>query len=198
MRNICVLIACIAVLELFTLSGCKSQQSLTPEQKESIGVGRVKKERDECQQMALNVKGETLRAWGEGVSAKESFATNLAELDARAKIARQLEITMETLIKSFNTQYSKDGILDEAGRALELQEGYVNKILTGTVPVCSNTWVLPNGNNQVYVCMELTGEKVQEIVKNLSKETKLDIDFAEHNFRKAMEEARERFNQTQQ
>jgi len=198
MRTLYVLIACIAILGSVTLSGCKSKQILTPAQKEAVGEGRIKKERDECQQLALNAKGETLRAWGEGVSSKESFATNLAELDARTKIARQLEITMEALIKNFNTQHSKDGVLDESGKAVELQEGYVNKMLTGTVPICSNAYVLPNGNNQVYVCVEMAEEKVQELVKQLSKETKMDIDFAEHNFRKEMEEARERFNQSQQ
>ena len=197
MRKIYVLIACIAILGSFTLFGCKSKQQLTPAQKEAIGEGRVKKERDECQQLALNAKGEVLRAWGEGVSSKESFATNLAELDARTKIARQLVIVVEALIRNFNDQYSKDGVLDESGKAQELQDGYVNKILTGTVPICSNAYVMPNGNIQVYVCVELAGEKTQEIVKQLAKETKLNIDFAERNFRKEMEEARERFNQSQ-
>ena len=197
MRKIYLFFACIAIVGSFTLSGCKAKQQLTPAQKETIGEGRIKKDRDQCQQLAFEAKGETIRAWGEGVSAKESFATNLAELDARTKIARQLEIAIEGLIRNFNTQHSKDGVLDEAGKALDLQEGYVNKILTGTVPICSNAYVLPNGNNQVYVCVELAEKKVQEIVKKLSEETKLDIDFAAHNFRKEMEEARERFNKSQ-
>ena len=162
-----------------------------------MGVDRAKKERDECQKMAFNFKGDVLRAWGQGESSKESFAANLAELDARTKIARQLEITMESLIKSFNTQHSQGGVLDESGKAVELQEGYVNKVLPGTIPICSNTYVLPNGTNQVYVCVELSKEKVEEVVKKLSEAIKLDIDFAEHNFRKEMEEARERFNQSQ-
>ena len=196
MRKVYILVACIAILGSFTFSGCKSKK-LTPAQNEAVGEGRVKKDRDECQQLALNAKGETLRAWGEGLSSKESFATNLAELDARTKIARQLEIAIEGLIRDFNTQHSNGGVLDEAGKAQELQQGYVNRLIIGTVPICSNAYVMRNGNIQVYVCVELSGDKVQEIVRKLSKETKLDIDFAERNFLKQMEEARERFNQSQ-
>ena len=198
MRKIFNLIACIAILGLFTFSSCKTKQTLTPAQKEVMETSRVKKERDECQQLALNAKGETLRAWGEGVSSKESFANNMAELDARTKIARQLETGINALVRSFNMQHSKDGVLDEAGKAQELQEGYVGRVLTGTIPICSNAYVLPNGNIQTYVCVELSGEKVQEMVKKLSKETKLNIDFSERNFLKEMEKEREKFNRSQQ
>ncbi len=179
------------------MTACKSKQ-MTVAQQAQQNVGRIKKERDECQEMALKAPDGTIRAWGEGVSMKESFANNLAELDARTKIARQLEMAMESLISSFNEQYAKDGVLDESGKANELQQGYVSKILTGTVPVCSNVYILPDGKNQVYVCIELSAENVQNIVKRLSAETKLDIDFAEHNYRKEMEKAREQFNREQE
>jgi hypothetical protein len=168
---------------------------LTAEQKTATGQGRVKKERDECQQKALDAQGAVLRAWGEGISAKESFANNQAELDARTKIARQLESAMESMISNFNEQHSKDGTLDEVGKATELQQGYVNKVLTGTRPICSNAYVLPDGKTQVYVCIELSEESVLSAVKKLSAETKVQIDFAEHNYRQEMEKAREQFRQ---
>ena len=179
------------------MTACKSKQLTTAQQAQQNTV-RIKKERDECQEMALKAPDGAIRAWGEGVSMKESFANNLAELDARTKIARQLEMAMESLISSYNEQYTKEGTLDEAGKANELQQGYVSKILTGTIPVCSNVYILPDGKNQVYVCIELSADHVQNVVKKLSAETKLDIDFAEHNYRKEMEKAREQFNRQQE
>jgi hypothetical protein len=170
---------------------------LTVEQKAATGQGLVKKELDECQKLANQASGSTVRAWGEGVSAKESFATNQAELDARTKIARQLEITMEGMISNYNEKYDKGEVLDESGKAQELQQGYVNKVLTGTRVVCSNTYITPDGKNKVYVCVELSEEMAQAAVKKLSAETKLQIDFAEHNYRQEMEKAREQYNKTQ-
>jgi hypothetical protein len=184
---------------LGAVTACKSKkQVLTPAQREATNTGRVKLEQDECQKLAFQGKSDVLRAWGEFISRdSESFANDQAELAARTKIARQVEMSMESMISNYNEQYSKSGARDASGKAQQLQQGYVNRVLTGSVPICSNTYVLPTGEFQAYVCVELSADKVQAVVKQLSAEAKLDIDFAEHNYRQEMEKAREQFNQSQ-
>jgi hypothetical protein len=193
-----IAVTAMSVAVVLTSCGGKKQVASTPEQKAAMGTGNVKKPKDECQTLAFERNITSWRAWGEGVSAKESFATNIAELDARTKIAWQLETQINGLIRSFNQQHSTDSALDESGKATELQEGYVGKLLTNTRVICSNVYITTDGKNQVYVCIELDEKAVTAIVKKVSDDKKLEIDFAEHQFLEEMKKAKEDFRQSQQ
>ncbi|MDR1985260.1 MAG: hypothetical protein LBQ28_10650 [Prevotellaceae bacterium] len=187
------LVAIVASL-LFTACG-SSKKAKTPEQKSAMNRGVIM-EKEECEQLALKeVKG--WRESGNGVSDKESFARNIAELNAKARLARQLQEQINTLIRSFNEQHEAGGVREQSGKSTEIEEGYADQLLSNVKPICSNTYVKEDGSYNVYVCVEMGEESLSRIHKKLSDDKKLSIDFAEDQFKKQMEKAKEEYRNRQ-
>jgi hypothetical protein len=137
------------------------------------------------------------RASGNGVSAKESFARSIAELDAKTRLARQLEEQINGLIRTFNQQHESGAGAASAtslvGKNTEIQEGYVDKLLSNVRTICNNSYVKENGDFNVYVCVEMSEQGLTAIHKKLTEDQKLSIDFAEDQFKKDMAKAKEDF-----
>ncbi|GHT11267.1 hypothetical protein AGMMS4956_04010 [Bacteroidia bacterium] len=161
-------------------------------QQKSAGNRGAKLEKEECQQLAME-KTQGWRDFGNGTSTKESFAQNLAVLDAKSRLARQLEEQINALIRGFGQQHEAEGASDRVSKASEIQEGYVDKLLTGVKTICSNTYVKEDGTYNVYVCVEMSEQSMTAIHKKLSDDKKLSIDFAEDQFKKEMEKAKEEY-----
>ena len=65
--------------------------------------------REECEELAMDITAANPRAAGNGVSANEMLATNMAMLDARSNLAQQLEVFVNGMIETFNQQYASNG-----------------------------------------------------------------------------------------
>jgi hypothetical protein len=184
--------ALVAIIAGVMVTACGSSRvAKSPEQKSAMSRG-VKQEKEECQELAMQ-KSESWRASGNGVSPKESFAQSIAELTAKVRLARQLEEQINSFIKTFNAQYDANRTQDLAGKSTEIAEGYVDKLLTNVKVICSNTYVKEDGSYNVFVCVEMGAEGLSRIYKKLSEDKKVSIDFAEHQFKKEMEKAKEEF-----
>jgi hypothetical protein len=183
-------IAAIAAAGLMAAScGASKQAAYTTPQKAASNRG-VKLEKEECEALAMeSVKG--WRDFGNGVSAEESFARNIAELDARSRLANQLQAQVNTLIRSFGQQHKAGGASDLVGKSTEIQESYADQLLTGVKVICANTYVREDGSYNIYVCVEMSEQSTAAIYKKLTADQKLSIDFSEHQFRQEMEKAKE-------
>jgi hypothetical protein len=188
---------------LFTACG-STKTARTPEQKTAMNKG-VKSEKEECEQLALQ-ESKNWRASGNGVSPQESFARSIAELDAKARLARQLEEQIHSLIRSFSQQHTvyekgDDGRMktktETVSKSTGINEGYADQLLSNVKTICSNTYVKDDGSYNVYVCVEMGEETLSRIHKKLTDDQKLSIDFAEYQFKQEMEKAKEDYRNRQ-
>jgi hypothetical protein len=191
--SVIVLTSCVSSKKVS--SGYIADQTKPNTEAQASAVNRgLKMQKEECEELALeNVSN--LRESGNGVSSKESFATNLALLDARSKLAQQLEVLVNGLIRKFNQQHDKGKNNALVGKASEVQQGYFNQLLTNTRPICKNTYVKEDGSYNVYVCVEMNEQQQKAMYKKLSDDEKIQIDFAEHQFLKELSAAKEEYRQ---
>jgi hypothetical protein len=188
MKKNYVKFALVAMVAGCTLVGCGSSKPVTQGQKAAFNRG-AKLEKEECEDLAMK-DSKSWRASGNGVSAKEAFAKSMAELNAKARLARQLEEQINSLVRTFNQQHEADGASSLASKSSQIDEGYANKLLSNVKTICSNTYVKENGDFNVYVCVEMGEENLTAIHKKLTADQKLSIDFAEHQFKQDMEKAK--------
>ena len=167
----------------------------TAAQKESANRG-LKIEKEECEEMAMQ-GGSAIRDAGNAISDREAFATNLALLDARSKLARQLEALVTGAIRNFNQQHEADKDLSSVAKATGLQQEYWEQFLTNTRQICKNTYVKEDGRYNVYVCVEMDQNQQRAMYKKLSEEKKLHIDFQEHLFLQELDKMKKEYQQKQ-
>ena len=175
---------------LFTACG-SSNKAKTPAQKVAADRG-VKLDKEECEELAMK-SSKTWRATGNGTSPKETFARDIAELNAKARLARSLEEQINTLIRTFNQQHEAGNTQDFAGKSTGIEQGYADQLLTNVKIICSNSYVKQDGTYNVYVCVEMSNEELPAIHKKLSADKKLSIDFGEHQFMQEMEKMKEEY-----
>lgn len=173
-----------------------NQATPTTKPQEQAANRGLKIAKEECEEKALE-QVNTLRESGNGISDKEAFATNLALLDARAKLAQQLEVLVNGLIRNFNQQHEADGDFTSVAKAGQLQQAYFEQFLTNTSPICKNTYVKDDGKYNVYVCVELGNDDKKTMYKKLSDDKKLQVDFQEHQFLQELDKAKEDYRKKQ-
>jgi hypothetical protein len=184
------ILAATAVFAGVMMTGCGSS-------KQVVDTDRGKKQaKEECQQLALE-KTKGWRDFGNGVSPKESFAISLATLDARSRLAAQIQTQVEGLINGFNEQHAAD-VIDLVGKEGQMQKGYFDELLAGSKVICQNTYTKKDGTYNVYVCVEMSEASSAAIYKKLSDDKKLSIDFSEQQFKQELEKAREDYRSRNQ
>lgn len=179
------------------MAGYAANQSSprTVEQQQAANRG-LKLQKEECEELALE-QVSFLREAGNGLSDRESFAVNLALLDARAKLAQQLEVLVSGMIRNFNQQHEADQGFASVAKAGQFQEGYFEQFLSNTRAICKNTYVKEDGKYNVYVCVEMGEQQVRAMHKKLSDDQKIAVDFAEHQFLQELEKAKEEYRKKQ-
>ncbi|MDR2727573.1 MAG: hypothetical protein LBB56_00450 [Chitinispirillales bacterium] len=168
-----------------------TQVAPTTKAQASAATRGVKLEKEECEEKGL--EQGTVREFGIGTADDEAFAVNIALLDARSKMAQQLEVLVSGAITNYNDKYRKGDASSSANKAEMRQEGYFERFLNNTRPICKNTYVKENGDYNVYVTIELDDGIMSQIHKQVSKDAEMDIDFKEHVFKEEMKEMRQKF-----
>jgi hypothetical protein len=185
----------VALSILAQACGPKQVQPKTAAQAQAIDRG-IKMDKEECELMAL-AAGANLRDSGSAISDRESFASNLALLDARSKLAQQLEVLVNGLIRNFNQQHEFGQESASVAKASQIQQGYFEQFLSNTREICKNTYARQDGRYNVYVCVEMNPEQQSAMYKKLSGDKMLHIDFQENQFMKELEKAKEEYRQKQ-
>jgi hypothetical protein len=205
MKQSVIFFAVTAIFMGFLMTGCRGSKSSgyaveqkkpsTVEQTQSANRG-LKLKKEECEELAL-VSTANIRETGNGVSDKEVFAQNLALLDARSKLAQQLEVMVNGLIRNFNQQHEAEKGFASLAKAGQVQQAYFEQFLINTRAICKNTYVKEDGKYNVYVCIEMGDQEKRAMYKKLSDDKKIAIDFAEKQFLDELNKAKEDFRQQQ-
>jgi len=193
----------------------------------------VKRQKEECEAMALQAATNP-RASGSGISTSESVAFNTAKLQARNELAAQVATEIVSLMQHKVEQYQLTAGAgttfnvnkeDYSGRVegntnsprtisginqkdeIEIRQ-LVSQTLTNTRPICQNTYDLPNGSIQVYVCLEMGLTEQRKAYKDLKEnglleadidgDGKNDVDFNEKEFLLELAKVREEYNAKKQ
>ncbi len=190
MRKIYFVFALAAMVGSVTVTSCRTKKTV----EQGVAMDRGKKQsKEECEELALKDVKE-LRASGNGVSPKESMAKNIALAEARRNLSAMITTAVEGYIEIYNGQHEAQKEIELTGQVKDMINNYTNNLLNGTVPICSNTYVKTDGDFNVYVCIEISSEKIMpSISKKISEETKQNIEFDAFLFKKEMEKAREEY-----
>lgn len=148
----------------------------------------VKLETEECEELAFDITAENPREFGNGLSAKESFATNIALLDARSKMAQRIQTYVSGLIVSGESQTGESGsytnIVGQTQRA-DWQE-YVNN----TRVIKKNTYVKEDGQYNVYVCIEMPKEQILTMYNKISEDKIISSEISAQMFLEGLKMSR--------
>ena len=189
----------------------------------------IKRETEACEALALQA-GVNPRAAGNGISSSAAIALNLAKLQARNELAAQVAAEIVGVMLHHVEQYTQTagagtdfnvnrgdywGRVASAGNSPNTISGILQKdemgimqcvsqTLTNTRPICQNTYDLPDGSIQVYVCIEMELQTQRKAYEELKKEGILtsdingdgqnDIDLSEKEFLIELAKAREAYN----
>jgi len=197
----------IVIIGIMVMAGgCKSSQNdgyngsqkkpTTEAQRQAANRG-VKLQKEECEEMAV-AQSANLRDAGNGISDREAFATNLALLDARSKLAQQLEVLVNGLTRNFNQQHELGTTeLTSVAKAGQIQQAYFEQFLTNTRQICKNTYVKEDGKYNVYVCVEMDVNAQKAMHKKLTDDKMLQVDYQEYQFMQDLQKAKEDYRQKQ-
>lgn len=137
-----------------------------------------------AEEYALKEPGK--RAAGKGVSARESMAQQLAEMNARRQFSDALSAAILSACKEFGlqfTQYAGDdeegmNIADEGSKATTLVKSISENVIKNTTVVKKNKFFKKkNRRYTIYVCLEYNGsvaEMAEEATKSLKQKVSGD------------------------
>lgn len=156
------------------------------------GIG-LKIEREECEEMAMDITATTPREYGSAVSSNEAMATNLALLDARSKLAQQLVAMVEGGTSSYMEQAGTNAKEIFKNTQKMEQEGYFDSLLRNTRSIKKNTYLKEDGTYHVYICIEMNPGWDQSICNKLHEDEIMSIEVDEAMYRERLKEARDEF-----
>lgn len=180
---------CLMTSDVVAQSRKEKKQS-----KKATNKGRgTKLIREECEEMAMDITCPNPRAAGNGKSSNESFATNMALLDARSNLAQQLTVMLNGMSKNFTQETSNgENTSIEMSQGV-LQKAYFEKILTNTRPICKNAYLLDDGRFNVYICIEMDPNLTKSLYEQLRKDEIIKVELSEEKFKEEMAEARKMY-----
>ncbi|MCL2682633.1 MAG: hypothetical protein FWE63_03990 [Bacteroidales bacterium] len=187
-------LAVIAMALIVTTGACKSSKKAT--ETTYTGARGIAIQTEECIKMALNPPAGVFRGSGNAIADREQFAVNQATMEARASLARQLEVLIEGLIQRFDQEHDAGNASSSVGKGTGITREYVQQFVTNSRPICQNTYD-KDGKFNVYVAVEMSEEQTRNIYKKLREDQKISIDFQEHQFLKELERAKEEYNSRQ-
>lgn len=141
--------------------------------------------------MALQQQSPATRAWGNGQHFKLATAGNIAEAQARAKFARAISAAVKTGTKENAAgmeKYAGNGeegvsVADQGARINDLVSSIAEGIVKNAVVIKTTTYMQPNKQYNVFVCLEYQGgvEKMAADVTNKVKQQISDKDMKKMN-----------------
>lgn len=147
----------VALILLCPLTADAQRRERRARQKAQIEGRGIRIEREECEELAMDITQPNMRAAGNAVSQNESMATSMALNNARAELAAQLEIYVNGCLRTFDQQYASENGMNYDGKSSRVQFSYFAQILKNVRPIKKNTY-MKEGRYNVYVCIEMSPE----------------------------------------
>lgn len=138
------------------------------------------------------------RAYGNGQHFKESSARNIAELQARAMLARKIETAVLSATEDLGVSLEKYAADDQSGRTVtdqsaegnDLAMSIAQQVIRNTHTIKTSRYMKPNNQYNIFVCMEYMGdenelsEQIEEALKDqISESDRAKIEKRHNDFR---------------
>uniref|UniRef100_UPI0040573689 hypothetical protein n=1 Tax=Alistipes sp. TaxID=1872444 RepID=UPI0040573689 len=186
----------VALILLTPLTADAQRRERRARQKAQIEGRGIRIEREECEELAMDITQPNMRAAGNAVSQNESMATSMALNNARAELAAQLEVYVNGCLRTFDQQYASENGMSYDGKSSRVQSSYFAQILKNVRPIKKNTY-MKDGRYNVYVCIEMSPEQATELQRQLSQDQILSIDVQERQFLEEMRMMRQTYIEEQ-
>ena len=131
-----------------------------------------------CVTASVDTSGNSMRDWGRGgPNVREQLAANMANLDARSKLASQIEFFVSGKLKSSSWERRRGKAVVEVGGDIVFQQGYFDQFLRNSSIICTSRY-FNNGNYNVYstAYMVIDENLASNIVKQLTQDEILEVD----------------------
>ncbi len=173
------------------LSSCGTRKVTTT----PTGMVRQEVKENECQKKSYEHSNK-VRGFGIGVSLDKQYAIDIANLEARKDIVNRLETSISNVLEKDNGAYGsvkdKEIIRDYVERSKQHIRSVSERILKGSVPICMKIYIVGN-EYEANSCVEINDDIIKEIVKTISNDDKIRIDYDAEKFRRRANEELEAF-----
>tara|TARA_B110000091_G_scaffold39599_1_gene42738 strand:+ start:167 stop:733 length:567 start_codon:yes stop_codon:yes gene_type:complete len=160
------------------LTGCKGTQGITPAQNGEVAIIEY------CTGSEYTSNSEYFRGSSSATSPKREIAKKQAKLNARADLAKMVNITVAAVAEDhvnstdYNDKATTTGIFNEITRST------TEEALRGSIPICEKLTQRPDGQFVFYTAYELSGEQLsQAYSESLSKDERIMAEFNYENFK---------------
>lgn len=186
MKRILLLVFCNLAIISCGVSGKvgadrSSEQPSSNNSSQQVKTSRgTKIETEECEELAMDYNAKNPREFGQGESVKESFATNIALLDARSKMAQRIQSYVSGLI--IKTESQTEATLSYDAKTGQLQTSKWEQAVSQCRIIKKNAYVKDDGSFNVYVCIEMPASQLSDIYSDLVKEKVISETITEQLF----------------
>jgi gas vesicle protein len=189
----------LVILAAALMVSCNSIKTTTAQKKAQ--ADEVLLSLDACEEYALEKPAK--RASGVGMHFKEEFATNFAQQQARANLAKALQTQIITATEMYGGSHelfsadatSSEAATDQSAKAEDNVMAFAKEIITGAPMVKKTRYKTANNQFKVYVCVEYSeeiaemAEKVsKKVTERLSQAQKARIDWDQKKFEEKMKD----------
>ncbi len=196
-----MILSCSALLMLGLYSCGSSKPSIQATGNELENPYGAKVFKSDCQKMAEAMPGK--RFWGQAEHFKQSSATQLAELDARAKITNGLDAAIRAAAEMSDVDLTKysgsdvDGMsaTDAGAEQNTLSRSIAENIIVGTTTVNTEAYYGKNRKYTVFVCVEMNGsadavaeKAAKKVVDRISGDDRAKIEAELDKFKDKIEQ----------
>ena len=182
------------------LVACGTSKQLTASSHSEI-TRDIEIELDPCQNYAMLSPAK--RAAGSGIHFQETTARNLAELNARAQLAKALQSCIQTATKNYSNSTtlftaddsSGESITDQTNTVGDSEAGIAKELIKGANIVKMTKYKTTNNQFRFYVCVEysemapeMAAKVADAFNEKLTPKQKEKVKFDEKEFAEEMEE----------
>jgi hypothetical protein len=183
-RLVIIVLVCLIPTILFT--NCKSQKTFTEKGAVEVVVPFTDK--------AYRSDKDTFRASQSGLSPDLSSAKKIALLNAKAELASNIQSVVKAVTENYTNQRTVgdkqvfENAFEENARVI------VNQMLSDVRIKDEKAFKGKDGKYTYYIAVEMSKESIESaFADKISKDSKLQLDFDRHQFRKIFDEEMEQF-----
>ena len=147
---------------------------------------------NEC--IELQHEKPDIRAYGEGISTRESRASAYAEDQARAQFRRSIESYIKTAQSEDGVMYGNNTGADEAGMSNDMVVSIAEGLVKNMVILKTNRYMRADGSYHIYVCLEYNGSRevlandiTNRVKQRVSDDERLKMQYDFNKFRERVE-----------
>lgn len=194
------------VVAVSSCGGSKNATSSAPTPKNNVPTETMLT-KNPCQE--LHEKKPALRAYGEAINFRQSWAKSYAEAQARAQYQRALSGLISQSLTEGDAGYGENStnvhegasVQDGMGKSDGLVEFVSEGIVANMVVINTTDFMRQDGAYHTWVCIEYLGEIsdlanqiAQKVDQKISDDRRTRIDFHFDQYKKQMEEKLKRFS----